>query len=171
MVTESERVAVSVKEREGGDDTTWGCSSVLGPKLFNQILQRGKLAPVNEVELLDKEDEVFEGGVEVSLLLQLHHRVKMLMVDVSVNSEQALQDSLGHRHEVLRERHSYLGREKSLIVQLVLHPGHQIVNVFGSRALDGLLNVCAVSPVVFIPWSSRHHRTASLSAELSYGAI
>lgn len=107
----------------------------------------------------------------MSLLLQLHHRVKMLMVDVSVNSEQALQDSLGHRHEVLRERHSYLGREKSLIVQLVLHPGHQIVNVFGSRALDGLLNVCAVSPVVFIPWSSRHHRTASLSAELSYGAI
>lgn len=44
---------------------------------------------------------MLEGSVEMSLLLQLHHRVKMLVVDVSVNPEQALQDGFGHRHEVL----------------------------------------------------------------------
>lgn len=45
---------------------------------------------------LDKKDEVFERRVEVGLLLQLHDRVKVLVVDVSVDSEQALQDGLGH---------------------------------------------------------------------------
>lgn len=44
---------------------------------------------------------MLEGSVEMSLLLKLHHRVKMLVVDVSVNPEQALQDGFGHRHEVL----------------------------------------------------------------------
>lgn len=55
---------------------------------------------------LNKENEVLEGGVEVGLLLQLHHRVKMLVVDVSVNPEQTLQDGFGHRHEVLRKGNS-----------------------------------------------------------------
>ena len=42
----------------------------------------------------------------MGLLLQLHHRVKMLVVDVSVNPEQTLQDGFGHRHEVLGKGHS-----------------------------------------------------------------
>lgn len=49
---------------------------------------------------------MLEGGVEVSLLLQLHHRVKMLVVDVSVDPEQTLQDGFGHGHEVLWKRDS-----------------------------------------------------------------
>lgn len=52
---------------------------------------------------LHEEDEVLEGGVEVSLLLQPHHRVEVLVVDVGVDPEQPLQDGLGHRHEVLGE--------------------------------------------------------------------
>lgn len=40
-----------------------------------------------KVSHLNKENEMLEGSVEVSLLLQLHHRVKMLVVDVSVNPE------------------------------------------------------------------------------------
>lgn len=59
---------------------------------------------------LDKEYEVLEGGVEVSLLLQLHHRVEMLMVDVCINPEKALQDGFGHRHEVLGKRNPCGGK-------------------------------------------------------------
>lgn len=55
---------------------------------------------------LNKENEVLEGGVEVGLLLQLHHRVKMLMVDMSINPEQTLQDGFSHRHEVLGKGNS-----------------------------------------------------------------
>lgn len=61
---------------------------------------------MSEIPYLNKEDEVFERRVEVGLLLQLHHRVKMLVVDVSVNPEQTLQDGFGHRHEVLRKGNS-----------------------------------------------------------------
>lgn len=145
--------------------------SVLGSKLLDQVLQGSKLSSVDEVELLNKENEMLEGGVEVGLLLQLHHRVKMLVVDVSVNPEQTLQDGFGHGHEVLGEGNSNLGGKKCLIIQLILHPGHQVVYVFGSGAFDRLLNVGAVSPVVLISWSSRHHRAARLSAELSDGAV
>ena len=49
---------------------------------------------------LNKKDEVFERRVEVGLLLQLHDRVKVLVVYVGVDPEQALQDGLCHRHEV-----------------------------------------------------------------------
>lgn len=56
---------------------------------------------------LDEEDEVFEGGVEVGLLLQLDDRVKVLVVNVSVDAEQPFQDRLRHRHEVLWERDAW----------------------------------------------------------------
>lgn len=52
---------------------------------------------------LNKKDEVFERRVEVSLLLQLHDRVKVLVVDVGVDPEQALQDGLRHGHKVSLE--------------------------------------------------------------------
>jgi len=56
---------------------------------------------------LNKEDKVLERGVEVRLLLQLDNRVKVLVVDVSVNTEESLQNGLGHRHEVLWEGDTY----------------------------------------------------------------
>lgn len=46
---------------------------------------------------------MFEGCVEVGLLLQLHDRVKVLVVDVGVDPEQPLQNRLGHGHEVTLE--------------------------------------------------------------------
>ena len=45
---------------EQGDHS---CSSILGRKAVNELLERGKLFSVNQVELLDKEDEVLEAGV------------------------------------------------------------------------------------------------------------
>lgn len=117
----------------------------------------------------------------MGFLLQLHDRVKVLMINVSVNSEQALQNGLSHRHEVLRKgntctgEHSilpfqmccvqairmthrevvmslgtYFGRKQSLFVQLILNPRHQIINVLGSRALDRLLNVGPVRPMILV---------------------
>lgn len=68
---------------------------------------KGAVEP--QTTYLNKENEVLEGGVEVGLLLQLHHRVKMLVVDVSVNPEQAFQDGFGHRHEILGKGNSCRG--------------------------------------------------------------
>ena len=55
---------------------------------------------------LNKEYKVFERGVEVRLLAQLHHLGEVLVVDVRVHAEQTLQDRLRHRQEVLGERHT-----------------------------------------------------------------
>lgn len=63
---------------------------------------------------LNKEDEVFEGCVEVGLLLQLHDWVKVLVVDVSIDSEQALQDGLCHWHEVSLEGDTLVTGQKSV---------------------------------------------------------
>lgn len=60
---------------------------------------------------LNKKDEVFERRVEVGLLLQLHDWVKVLVVDVSVDSEQALQDGLCHWHKVSLEGDTLVTRK------------------------------------------------------------
>lgn len=49
---------------------------------------------------LNKENKVLKGGVEVGLLLQLHHGVKVLVVNMGINPEETLQNSLCHRHKV-----------------------------------------------------------------------
>lgn len=50
-----------------------------------------------------------------------------------------------------RRKLTNLGREKCFIIQLILHPCHQVVNILGSRTFDGLFDVSSISPVVFIP--------------------
>lgn len=32
-----------------------------------------------------------------------------------------------------------------------MHPGHEVINILGSRAFDGLLDVGSISPMVLIP--------------------
>lgn len=63
------------------------------------------------------------------------------------------------------------GREESLVVELVLHPSHQVVDVLGRRALDRLLDSLAVGPVVLVLGSGRHERTRLLGAELGDSAV
>lgn len=54
----------------------------------------------------------------MGLLLQLHHRVKVLVVDVGVDPEQALQDGLSHRHEVPLERDTLRAKTRVQSVQI-----------------------------------------------------
>lgn len=154
---------------------------------------------------------------------------------MSVNSEQALQNGLSHRHEVLPKGNTwtehmiflfictlwhiwfvvllfisfrvyatswgcvvtgtYFWRKQSLVVQLVLNPRHQIINVLWSRALNRLLNVGPVRPMILVSkhkemrgvrknrdeychtvkthslGSGRHDWAAALRAEVCDGAI
>lgn len=66
---------------------------------------------------------------------------------------------------------TYFGGEERLVVELVLRPRHEVVNVLGRRALDGLLDGVSVGPVVLILGPRRHHRARLLSAELRDGAV
>lgn len=64
---------------------------------------------------LNEKDEVFERRVEVGLLLQLHDGVKVLVVDVGVDSEQALQDGLRHGHKVALEGDAFGTEDKETL--------------------------------------------------------
>lgn len=74
---------------------------------INKSMQPNTNRYASHMTHLNKEDKVLERGVEVRLLLQLDYRIKVLVVDVSVNTEQSLQNRFGHRHEVLWERNPF----------------------------------------------------------------
>lgn len=67
--------------------------------------------------------------------------------------------------------HTYFGRKESLVVELVLDPRHQVVDVLGGGALDRLLDRVAVGPVVLVLGPGRHDRAAVFGAELGYRAV
>lgn len=88
-------------------------------------------------EYLHEEDEVFEGSVEVRLLAELHHLGEVLVVDVRVHAEQTLQDRLGHRQEVLGERHACNSQgvttTRSLATYTVMQSVRQVPILEGNR--------------------------------------
>lgn len=114
---------------------------------------------------------MFKRCVEVRFFLQLHDRIKMLVVDVGVYPEQTLQDGLCHCYKVSFKRDTYLRGEQCLIIKLVLYPGHEIVYIFRCRTFDWLLYVSSVSPVILILGASRHDWAALLCAEICDGPI
>lgn len=56
-----------------------------------------------------------------------------------------------YRDQKVRSRRTDLAREDGLVIELLLHPGHQVVDVLGSGELDGLLHLGAVGPQVLVP--------------------
>ena len=67
---------------------------------------------------------------------------------MGIYPEKPLEDGLGVCEEVVGEGDTDLAGEQRLVVQLVLHPGHQEVNVLGGGAFDRLLHLVTVGPVV-----------------------
>ena len=96
--------------------------------------------------------------------------LKMLVINVGVDSEESLQDQLSNGDKVPREGNSDLAGEESLVINLVLYPGHQVVNILWGRALDWLLDVFPVRPVIFILRPCGHHRAALLGAVVGQGS-
>ena len=82
-------------------------TGVLGKQAFDEFVERGELFLVDEIKLLDEEDEVLERRVEVSLFAELDYLLEVLMVNVSVDSEQAFENCFRYGREVLRKRHSW----------------------------------------------------------------
>ena len=72
---------------------------------------------------------MFETGIQVSFSREKHDMLEVSMVDMGIYSEQPLEDDFDDVHEVLGEGHSQLAGEYFLIIQLILYPCHQKVNV------------------------------------------
>ena len=97
--------------------------------------------------------------------------LEMLMINVGVHSKQSFQNSFDTALKMWWKLDTDLARKQCLIIQLILHPCHQVVNVFGSGTLDGLLNCLTIGPMVLILGSSRHDGTPLFRAEFSYRPV
>ena len=75
---------------------------------MNQGLEGSELLFVDEVELVDKVDEVLEGGVEVGLLAQADDGLEVTVVDVGVDPEEPLEDRFDYLHKGAGEGHADL---------------------------------------------------------------
>lgn len=58
----------------------------------DQLRKWRKLFLLDQIKFLDKKYEVFEGCVEMRLLLKRLHLFKMVMIDMSVNPEKTFKD-------------------------------------------------------------------------------
>jgi hypothetical protein len=87
--------------------------------------------------LIDEQDVVLEAGVEMWFESQMYDDGVMMAVDVRVDAIEALEDVADGRREVFGEGHADAGGECGFVVDVGLHPGHEVLDVFGRRHLGG----------------------------------
>lgn len=104
-----------------------------------------------EAMLVDEEDVLLEGGVEVGLEAELADHGVVVAVDVGVDAVEALEDLAHQRRERLGERHPDAARQHRLVVDVALHPPHQLLDVRRRRHLRRPLVRLAVLPEVLEP--------------------
>ena len=64
---------------------------------------------------------------------------------MSIHAEKTLVDVFQPRFEVFRKRHPQFRWEDGLVIELLLHPRHEIVHVLWCGALDRLFDGHAIS--------------------------
>ena len=102
----------------------------------------------------------------MGLLAERHDAIKVVVVDVCVDAEEALEDGLDDVGKVLGERDVDARREDRVVVKNVLDPREQVVDVERGRDLDGLLHRLAVGPHVLVLGAGVHDRARLVSAKL-----
>lgn len=140
-------------------------------ELLDELSERSKLARINQVELVNEVDEMLEACVQMRLRAQQHNMLEMSMVDVGVDSEQPFENHLDDVHEVLRKRYAESAREYFLVIQLVLYPCHEELDVLTSTDLKRRLHVVSIGPKVLVLGTCTHRWAALCRAEFHENAV
>lgn len=77
--------------------------AILRSELIDQLGQGRQLVVYDERKLLYKIDKMFEAGVEMCFFAQLHHLVKVLVINVCVHPKQSLKNCFGDRNKIPRK--------------------------------------------------------------------
>jgi hypothetical protein len=117
---------------------------------LHEIAQRSPevFAPVCKTMLVNEQNVVLEACVQMWLEPQLNDDRVVVAVDVGVDTVETLEHVANERRECLREWNTNTTREHLLVVDVRLHPCHQVFDVFGSRHLGRSLVVFTVLPEV-----------------------
>lgn len=118
-----------------------GLGSVALQHALDQIAQRTPVVLAStllEPVLIDEQDVVLETRVQMRLEAQVHDHLVVVAVDVCVDAVQALEQLPDRRGEVFGERDADARRECRFVVDVRLHPRHQMLDVPWRRHLGGL---------------------------------
>ena len=110
-------------------------------------------------------------GVDVRLGADLRDAIEVVYVDVDEDAKEATQQLLARRLERLGKGHAHSGRKYERIVDLLVHPVHEQLDVLGRRQLGRLLVLIVVAPQVLVLGSARHHRTRVDGAVVRHDAV
>ena len=102
-------------------------------QLLNDVLERHEFLLLHQTEFLDEKRKMLERGVEMWLHAQRDDILEVLMVNMGVDAEEPFEDSLGVGEKILGKRHADFRREHHLVIQLNLHPRHQVINILQKR--------------------------------------
>ena len=125
-----------------------------------------QLFSLNQRKLVDKVYKVLEARVEMCFGGEQHDVLEMRVVDVRIHSEQTLEDHFYDCFEVSWERNTKGTREYFFVVELILDPSHEEVNVFACADLERRFHVVSIGPQVLVLRPCRHCRTRLSGAEL-----
>ena len=71
---------------------------------------------------------MFEASVEMCLCTQQHDVLEMRVINMSIYSEESLEDHLDYIHEILWKGYAKSTWENLLVIQLVFDPCHKKVD-------------------------------------------
>lgn len=120
---------------------------------FDQIAQRAPVvfaAALLKPVLIDEQNIVLETGVQVRFETQVHNDLIVVTIDVRVDSVKPFEKLSYRAWEMLWEWDADTRWEGRFVVDVRLHPRHEVFDVFWSRHLCGLgIACCSVLPKVF----------------------
>lgn len=123
---------------------------ILGVPFGNDGLQGLELLLFDEIEFLDEEDEMTTASIDVSSEVLLFDVVRMRKVEMRVDAEETAINILDNSSEVLGEGHVRFLREQGRVLQLLLDPAHQCIDIVGSTERNRLLDLHSIRPFVFV---------------------
>ena len=97
--------------------------------MLDQLGKGLELYGIYENKFVDKVDEVLEASVEVVFCREEHEVVEVCVVDVSIHSEETLENDLYDIVEIFWEGNIEGTGEYFLVIKLALDPGHQEIDV------------------------------------------
>jgi len=112
---------------------------------------------VQKIVLSSECEEVREERVEVALGLQMEHGGVVRVVEMREYAEELTVDVLRRSGEGLRELNADFGGEVPGVIDSLLNPGHNVVDIRGSREL--YLFPVLINPSIVEHGAGRHSRT------------
>ena len=154
---------------KGGMDVTLRARS-WGTELINERLKKNQITWIDQIELVNKENEMLEGCVQMKLFTQDNNLTEVTIVDMCIYTEQSSEDQPYCLQECGRKWCSSLLWEHTFIIQKALNPTHQQIDVIWCTNSASWLSV-ASRPLEWVSSTCAHWWASCSCAEFCQSSI